>query len=88
MLGIFIVVLSVRRYIELYAAFDAIDTGDDDRIDYDEFRKGCKMMTEWNVTVSNPKKEFAAIDKNGGGQVLFDEFCEWALAKGLDYDNT
>jgi hypothetical protein len=31
--------------------------------------------------------EFAAIDKNGGGQILFGEFVDWALAKNLDLDD-
>merc|ERR1711879_622431 len=26
-------------------------------------------------------------DRDGGGRVLFDEFCHWALMKGLDYDS-
>ena len=30
--------------------------------------------------------EFDAIDKNGGGQILFDEFVEWATAKNLDIE--
>lgn len=27
------------------------------------------------------------MDKNGGGQVLFDEFCEWSFQKSLDLDD-
>ena len=27
---------------------------------------------------------FDNIDKNGGGIILFDEFCEWAINKSLD----
>jgi len=27
--------------------------------------------------------EFHKIDKNGGGFILFDEFCEWAISRGL-----
>ena len=43
-------------------------------------------MKDWGVTVEDPEAEFKAIDTNGGGQILFDEFCDWALHKGLDYD--
>ena len=32
-------------------------------------------------------KEFDIIDENGGGQILFDEFCEWAIRKGLDLED-
>merc|ERR1712156_1230144 len=44
------------------------------------------MGEEWGVSVSDPEKEFQSIDTNGGGQVLFEEFCAWAIKKGLDYD--
>ena len=29
------------------------------------------------------EEEFNNIDKNGGGYILFDEFCDWAIQKGL-----
>ena len=29
--------------------------------------------------MEDPVAEFNSIDLNGGGQVLFDEFCEWSL---------
>ena len=32
------------------------------------------------------EKEFQKIDKDGGGQILFEEFCEWAIHMKLDYD--
>ena len=31
--------------------------------------------------------EFNSIDKNGGGMILFDEFCEWAIKKNLDLED-
>ncbi len=27
------------------------------------------------------------IDHNGGGVVLFDEFCQWAIQKNLDLED-
>ena len=45
------------------------------------------MLEEWGVTVENPKEEFDTIDSNAGGQILFNEFCQWAMKKGLDYDS-
>ena len=30
--------------------------------------------------------EFDCIDTNGGGQILFNEFIDWALAKDLDIE--
>jgi len=79
--------VNIRRYIELYAAFDAIDDGDDGRIDFEEFSTSLDMLKEWGIKVENPKEEFEAIDSNDGGQILFNEFCQWAMKKGLDYDS-
>lgn len=31
--------------------------------------------------------EFDKIDKNGGGQILFSEFVDWALEKDLDVED-
>ena len=72
--------------MELYAAFDHIDTGDDNRIDLAEFKQGVLHLKEWGVEVENPEEEFQVIDQGAGGQILFDEFCFWALKRGLDYD--
>ena len=71
--------------MELYAAFDHIDTGDDNRIDLSEFKQGLVFIKDWGVVVEDAEAEFSVID-DGGGQILFDEFCHWALQKGLDYD--
>merc|ERR1711879_899539 len=79
-----ILLVNVKRFIELYAAFDHIDTGDDNRIDLDEFKAGLEPLKDWGVEVADPEAEFKVIDgENGGGQILFDEFCHWALRKGL-----
>ena len=45
------------------------------------------MLKEWGVEVADPKAEFDTIDSNDGGQVLFNEFCSWAMKKGLNYDS-
>ena len=30
--------------------------------------------------------EFQSIDKNGGGQILFNEFIDWAVSKDLEVE--
>ena len=42
-------------------------------------------MKDWGVTVEDPEAEYKTIG-DGKGTILFDEFCDWALHKGLDYD--
>ena len=45
------------------------------------------MITKWVGAIGNLTEEFNRIDKNGGGEILFDEFCEWAIAKKLDLED-
>merc|ERR1719373_487505 len=74
-------IIATRRYIELYAAFEDIDEGEDHRIDFSEFSAGLQLLAQWGVTVENAEEEFQKIDENGGGQILFEEFCSWALQR-------
>ena len=38
-------------------------------------------------SLDNPEMEFRMIDVNGGGIILFDEFCDWSCKKNLDLDD-
>ena len=59
---------------KLWKAFDAIDHDDDRRLDFAEFQKGLKHIG-LKLPAAEAKAEFAAMDKNGGGVVLFDGGC-------------
>eukprot|EP00009_Paramoeba_aestuarina_P002319 CAMPEP_0201522276 /NCGR_PEP_ID=MMETSP0161_2-20130828/16690_1 /ASSEMBLY_ACC=CAM_ASM_000251 /TAXON_ID=180227 /ORGANISM="Neoparamoeba aestuarina, Strain SoJaBio B1-5/56/2" /LENGTH=181 /DNA_ID=CAMNT_0047921067 /DNA_START=126 /DNA_END=669 /DNA_ORIENTATION=- len=74
------------QYFELYVMFDLIDSGDDRRVNLDEFKAALPKLDKWGVKVDNAEEEFKTVDKNGGGEILFDEFCAWALSKNLDMD--
>ena len=78
----------LKRYFELLFMFDQVDTSDDRRIDLDEFTKAVPLFATWGVIVVEPAKEFAELDVDGGGRVLFDEFSGWALKRGLDMDTS
>lgn len=67
-------------YNQLYQAFDDIDTGDDRRVDCEEFIRGVKYLA-LDLPKEAAVREFQRIDTNGGGQVLFDEFCTWWVDK-------
>jgi Ca2+-binding EF-hand superfamily protein len=77
----------LRHYFELWEMFDGIDTGDDHRVDLDEFKVAIPKIEAWGFKVEDPEAEFAKIDANGGGQILFDEFSHWAIKKGLDLED-
>lgn len=68
---------------QIFQIFDEIDSGDDRRIDGTEFLKAAKFL-DFGGKVPTQEElvvEFNRVDKNGGGQVLFDEFCAWYLDK-------
>ena len=63
--------------------FNRLDTTDDRRINVAEFKKGLEMVAGWGVKIAEDQvdAEFASIDTNGGGFILFDEFSTWAISK-------
>lgn len=82
-----LLLLYLREYFELYQAFARIDAGDDNRVDFGEFVRARPLVEKWvGGPVEDYEAEFARVDKNGGGQILFSEFAEWAIAKSLDLE--
>ena len=71
-----LLLLYLQRYFELFGLFEQIDTSGDRRLDLDEFEEALPLLAGWGVAVADPAREFAAIDLDGGGKVLFDEFAQ------------
>ena len=69
----------IYKYFELWSIFDAIDADKDRRISYDEFLKAVPILEGWGMKIEDASATFASVDANGGGQVLFNEFCDWAF---------
>jgi Ca2+-binding EF-hand superfamily protein len=82
-----LVLLYLRQYFGVWQMFDGIDSGADHRIDLDEFKAALPKVEAWGFKVGDPEAEFKIIDANQGGQLLFDEFADWAIKKGLDLDD-
>eukprot|EP01012_Entosiphon_sulcatum_P008252 TRINITY_DN14417_c0_g1_i1.p2 TRINITY_DN14417_c0_g1~~TRINITY_DN14417_c0_g1_i1.p2 ORF type:complete len:188 (+),score=47.26 TRINITY_DN14417_c0_g1_i1:66-629(+) len=77
----------LRTYLELYAMFDRVDTGDDGRVSLAEFTAAAPQLRKWGVEVADPVAAFREVDRDGGGQILFNEFAQWAIAKHLDLED-
>ena len=62
-------------YKKLWDYFEKIDLDADRRVDLNEFKAGA---THIGLSMNENELEatFKRIDRNGGGQILFDEFCE------------
>ena len=82
-----LLLLYLRQYFEYYQAFCRVDKDDDNRISLDEFKAGKAMIEKWVGPLASAEQAFNEIDKNGGGFILFDEFCAWAIIKKLDLED-
>ena len=77
----------LRQYFEYWVMFDRLDTSDDRKLSFDEFQATLGEIKKWGVEVTDARATFAEIDEDGHGMVLFDEFCNWAIAKQLDLED-
>eukprot|EP01012_Entosiphon_sulcatum_P016806 TRINITY_DN2168_c0_g1_i1.p1 TRINITY_DN2168_c0_g1~~TRINITY_DN2168_c0_g1_i1.p1 ORF type:complete len:443 (-),score=92.95 TRINITY_DN2168_c0_g1_i1:126-1454(-) len=82
-----ILLLYLKRYFELFQMFDLVDSGADRRVDFYEFERAVTQLQGWGIQISNARGEFNSIDRNHGGQLLFDEFAAWALQKQLQLED-
>jgi Ca2+-binding EF-hand superfamily protein len=62
-----------------------IDHDHDRRLDADEFAHGCEILG-MNLGPKKARAEFDRCDVDGGGMVLFGEFCTWAAERHVDSD--
>jgi hypothetical protein len=67
--------------------FNRIDTSQDRRLSFAEFKLALAEIQKWGVVVDDAKAAFAEVDEDGHGMVMFDEFCNWAIAKHLDLED-
>lgn len=68
--------LNIFWFNKLWQVFSAIDTGADRRVDVREFISGMAQLG-LHLSDQEAQQEFAKIDGNSGGQVLFVEFCAY-----------
>ena len=45
----------------------------------EEFKGAVKTLENYGIKIDDPVTTFNEIDKNGGGSVLFEEFCDWVI---------
>lgn len=51
-----------------------------------EFVGAAALLEKWVGRIDDPVAEFKEIDKDDGGTIAFDEFCDWCVHKNLDID--
>ena len=79
----------LKRYIELLVAFDRIDTSSDRMIDRVEFERAIPLLASWGVAFeSDPGAEFRKLLADSGDKIMFDGFAGWAIGMNLDLDTS
>ncbi|CAF2757325.1 unnamed protein product [Rotaria sp. Silwood2] len=73
----------LKQYNEISKIFEELDTNDDHRISFNEFKQGFQLLGEDDSDEDSLQEEFDAIDSNDGGYILFDEFCMHMAKKKL-----
>lgn len=76
----------LRQFLDYWRMFDAVDLNNDRQITEAEFELALPMLEKWGVQIDDPAAAFREVDENGGGLVLFAEFCDWAHEKSLAID--
>lgn len=67
---------SLFFFNDLWTKFELIDTSGDRRVDLAEFIKGAALI-DLNLSDEEARATFDEIDENGGGVILFNEFCSF-----------
>jgi len=77
----------LRQYFEYWVMFNRIDKEGNHKIDLSEFEKAIPEIEKWGIKIPDAKAAFDSIDNNHGGEIVFDEFCQWAIKKHLDLED-
>mmetsp|Transcript_87116 Transcript_87116/g.251592 ORF Transcript_87116/g.251592 Transcript_87116/m.251592 type:complete len:526 (+) Transcript_87116:67-1644(+) len=72
--------LNLFYFNKLFWLFDQSDSDRDRRMDLKEFQF-CTNMVGLKMSPTKSQAEFARIDRNSGGIILFDEFCSYIVEK-------
>jgi len=78
--------LNIFWFNKLWRVFDEIDSGNDRRMDANEFYRGLSQLG-LSLSQQEAMEEFQKIDGNHGGQVLFVEFCAYVRHRVNPDDN-
>jgi len=65
---------------KIFWVFDQVDNDHDRRLDFHEFKQ-CLSLCGTPMHEAQARQEFQKVDRNGGGIILFDEFCLYFASK-------
>jgi len=65
---------------KLFWLFSNVDGDHDRRLTYQEFKR-CLNVAGAKMSEAETRQDFSRVDRNGGGIILFDEFCKYFTTK-------
>ena len=65
----------VKRYFELLAMFDEVDTGNDRRVDFGEFQAALRKLEEWGVKARTPHSYLFSCPSLARPPLLLSPLC-------------
>merc|ERR1711964_961322 len=71
---------SLFYFNKIFWLFDKADSDRDRRLTFKEF-KWCLNVCGAKMSDAECRQDFSKVDKNGGGIILFDEFCLYFTQK-------
>lgn len=77
----------LRQFYEYWIAFARLDTDKDQKISKTEFVHGAATLAGWGVDMTDLEQRWKECDSDDHGQVLFDEFCQWAIKHSIDLED-
>jgi Ca2+-binding EF-hand superfamily protein len=75
-----LLIVNIFYFNKLFWMFDQVDKDHDRRMDFEEFQ-WCMSMCGCKLSKRKMETEFRKVDTNGGGEILFDEFCMYFTQK-------
>ena len=73
----------IADYMELFFAFEAIDTSGDGKVSLEEFTESVPLLESWGLEIGDPAEQFAAMDESKHGSLNFKDFSDWAIKQHL-----
>ncbi len=80
-----LLIVHVRRYFELLASFDVLDSAEGRTVDKADFERGLAKLAEWSAApIDDIDAEFAALTAAEGDPLPFAAFAAFVLKRGLE----
>ena len=70
---------------DMWSQFESIDKDKDGRLNVEEFKVGCATVG-LDLPAAEAEAEFKKCDADGGGVILFAEFCTWCCHRSVGTD--